>query len=92
MISNGKVKAYSGQGNFLGNIIAFLVVFGALIASMFVLAFWTLETAWWPGLAFLALFGLSFFVAKEVMGRSDTLDQQDLHREYEQLDSAKATR
>ncbi|MDO5492838.1 MAG: hypothetical protein Q4F53_04415 [Nesterenkonia sp.] len=91
MISNGKVKAYSGQGNFLGNFIAFLLVFGALLGSMVAIAFWTLENAWWPGLAFLVLYTLSFLIAKEFMGRSDTLEQQDLHREHATLEHARST-
>ncbi|MDR8019362.1 hypothetical protein [Nesterenkonia aerolata] len=88
MISNGKVKAYSGQGNLLGSLIAFLITFGALVGSIVAVSFWTFENVWLPGLAFLALYGVAFFLAKEVMGRSDTLEQQDLHREHAQIDAA----
>ncbi|MDS2173863.1 MULTISPECIES: hypothetical protein [unclassified Nesterenkonia] len=82
MISNGKVKAYSGQGNLVGNLIAFLFVFGLLVGSVVAIGFWSLENAWIPGLSFMALWTLAFFVAKEVIGRSDSLEHQDLHGEH----------
>lgn len=88
MISNGKVAAYSGQGRFLQNFIAFLVVFGMLLGSIAALMFWDLDNVWVPGLIFLGLYTGAFLVAKELIGRSDSLDQQDLHGEHgEPLDA-----
>ncbi|MEE1619978.1 hypothetical protein ACQ3I4_01100 [Zafaria sp. Z1313] len=72
MYSDGKNKAYSGQGNFVGNFIAFLAMFLVFIGALFVLSFWTLETAWWPGLVCLGLAGLAFAVPQHVLGRSDS--------------------
>ncbi|GAB3180789.1 hypothetical protein GCM10027060_10660 [Nesterenkonia halophila] len=82
MISNGKVTSYSGQGNVVGNVVAFIFVFGLLLGSIFALSFWTLENAWIPGMAFMVLWTLAFLVAKELLGRGDTLTQQDIHGEH----------
>lgn len=92
MISNGKVKAYSGQGNFLGNFVAFLFVFGLLVGSVVALNFWDLDQVWIPGLLFIGLYTAAFLVAKELIGRSDTLEQQDLHGEHGEPLDAMASR
>lgn len=92
MISNGKVKAFSGQGNLVGNLIAFIFVFGLLLGSVVAIAFWSLENTWIPGLAFMALWTLAFFVAQEVVGRSDSLEEQDLHGEHGEPLDAMASR
>ncbi|TLP76811.1 hypothetical protein [Nesterenkonia sphaerica] len=90
--ARGQVKAFSGQGHFLGNIVAFLFVFGLLLGSIVALNFWDLDAAWGPGLAFLALYTGAFLVAKEVIGRSDTLDHQDLHGAHGEPLDAMASR
>lgn len=90
--AQGNVKAYSGQGRFLGNFVAFLFVFGLLLGSMVILNFWDLDNAWWPGLAFLGLYTGAFLVAKEIIGRSDTLEEQDLHGEHGEPLDAMASR
>lgn len=92
MISNGKVKAFSGQGNFLGNFVAFLFVFTMLIGSVAAIAFWDLDQVWLPGLIFLGLYTGAFFLGKELIGRSDTLDLQDLHGEHGEPVDAVASR
>lgn len=92
MISNGKVKAYSGQGNFVGNFAAFSVVFLMLVGSIVALNFWDLDQVWLPGLIFIVLYTGSFLVAKEVIGRSDSLEQQDLHGEHGEPLDAMASR
>ena len=87
--ARGQVKAFSGQGHLLGNLVAFLFVFGLLMGSIAILGLWELDNAWMPGLIFLVLYTAAFLVAKEVIGRSDTLEQQDLHGEHgQQLDAA----
>ncbi|RJN32101.1 hypothetical protein [Nesterenkonia natronophila] len=90
--ARGQVKAYSGQGHLLGNLVAFLFVFGILLGSMVALNFWDLDAVWLPGLAFLVLYTGAFIVAKEVIGRSDSLDQQDLHGEHGEPLDAMASR
>ncbi len=92
MISNGKVQAYSGQDNFVGNFVAFLVVFLMLVGSIVALNFWDLDQVWLPGLLFLGLYTGAFLVAKEVIGRSDSLEQQDLHGEHGEPLDAMASR
>lgn len=92
MISNGKVKAYSGQGNLVGNLAAFLVVFLMLVGSIVALSFWDLDQVWIPGLIFIVLYCGSFYAAKEIIGRSDSLDMQDLHGEHGEPLDAMASR
>lgn len=92
MISNGHVKAYSGQGRFVENLIVFIFVFGLLLASMVSIAFWTLDNVWIPGLGFMAAWTLSFLLAKEFVGRSDTLDKHDLHGDHGEPLDAMASR
>lgn len=77
--ATGQVKAYSGQGLVLGNTVAFIFVFGLFIGSIVAIGFWDLNDVWIPGLIFMGLWTASFLIAKEVIGRSDTLDEQDLH-------------
>ena len=90
--STGEVRAHSGQGHFLGNLVAFIFVFGMLLGSIAVLGFWELDEAWLPGLVFLVLYSGAFIVAKEVIGRSDTLEEQDLHGEHGEPLDAMASR
>ena len=75
MYSNGKNKAYSGQGNFVGNFVAFLVLFALLVGSFFVLSMWTLENAWVPGLLCLILAGLAFAIPQHILGRSRSTNE-----------------
>lgn len=90
--STGQVRAYSGQGHLVGNLVGFLFVFGMLLGSVVILNFWDLDEVWWPGLTFLVLYAGAFLVAKEVIGRSDTLDTQDLHGEHGEPLDAMASR
>ncbi|WP_022873563.1 hypothetical protein [Nesterenkonia alba] len=92
MISNGQVKAYSGQGQFFGNFVAFIVVMALMIGSAVALVSWDLDEVWLPGLLFLGLYTAAFFVAKEIIGRSDTLEQQPLHGEHGEPLDAEASR
>ena len=75
MYSNGKNRAYSGQGNFVGNFVAFLVMFALLVGAFFVLSWWTFENAWIPGLLCLLLAGLAFAIPQHILGRSRTSDE-----------------
>ncbi|GAA4835761.1 hypothetical protein [Garicola koreensis] len=90
--STGQVRAHSGQGHFLGNLVAFIFVFGLLLGGIAAIGFWELDQAWLPGLAFLALYGGAFLMAKEIIGRSDTLNERDLHGEHGEPLDAMASR
>ncbi|WP_300343863.1 hypothetical protein [Nesterenkonia sp.] len=90
--AKGQVKAYSGQGHFLGNLVAFLFVFGLLLGAVIALNFWDLDQVWLPGALFLGLYTAAFLVAKEVVGRSDTLEEQQLHGEHGEPLDAMASR
>lgn len=90
--ARGQVRAYSGQGHFLGNLVAFLFVFGLLLGSMVALVSWDLDAVWLPGLIFIVLYTAAFLVAKEVIGYSNSMDQQDLHGEHGEPLDAMASR
>lgn len=90
--SRGQVKAFSGQGHVLGNLIAFIFVFVILLGSVLATAFWTLEEVWLPGLAFMVLWTGAFLVAKEVVGRSDSLEHERLHGPHGEPLDAMASR
>ncbi|MGP9836524.1 hypothetical protein [Arthrobacter sp. 179] len=72
MYSEGKSKAYSGQGNFAGNFLAFAVFFILFLGALYSLTFWTLENAWLPGLACFGLAFLAFGIPQHLLGRSDS--------------------
>jgi hypothetical protein len=72
--SDGKNKAYSGQGKFVGNFVAFAVFFILFLGAIYALSFWTLENAWIPGIVCLALAGLAFGIPQTILGRSDSLE------------------
>lgn len=77
MIENGKVKSHSGEGSFWGNVIAFAVCFLLFLGCLYALGFWTLESAWVPGLIFMVLAVLAFLIPQQVIGRSDTVEVND---------------
>lgn len=71
MYSNGKNVAHSGQGHFVGNLIATLVFFAMFCAAIYALSFWTLENAWIPGISCFVLFILAFAIPQHILGMSD---------------------
>lgn len=80
MYSDGKNKAYSGQGNLGSNLAAFVVMFVLFIGSLYSLSFFTLENAWLPGLACLVLATAAFLIPQGIMGRSDIKAQEQEQR------------
>lgn len=77
MYTDGKNKAYSGQGQFASNFAAFVAMMVLFIASLYVLSFWTLENAWWPGIACLVLATAAFIIPQQIMGRSEIKVEQE---------------
>ncbi|APF40454.1 hypothetical protein [Neomicrococcus aestuarii] len=71
MYSQGKNKAYSGQGNFAGNFLTLIVCLVIFAAAIFMTSFWNLATAWWPTFLVLGLSVVAFAVPQHILGRSD---------------------
>ncbi|PQZ91115.1 hypothetical protein CQ018_14220 [Arthrobacter sp. MYb227] len=71
MYSNGKNLAHSGQGRFVGNLIATIVFLAIFCGAIYSLSFWTLENAWIPGISCFVLFVLAFAIPQHIMGISD---------------------
>ena len=69
--SDGKNLAHSGQGRFVGNLIATIVFFAIFAGAIYALSFWTLENAWIPGITCFVLFVLAFAIPQHIMGLSD---------------------
>lgn len=90
--TTGQVKAFSGQGHLLGNLVAFIFMFGLLLGSIVALAFWDLDQVWLPGLLFIGLYTGAFLVSKEIIGRSDSLEELSLHGEHGEPLDAMASR
>lgn len=80
MYSDGKNKAYSGEGNHGSNVAAFVVMFVLFIGSLYSLSFWTLENAWLPGIACLVLATAAFLIPQGIMGRSEIKAEQQEQR------------
>lgn len=72
MYSDGKSKAYSGQGNFAGNFLAFAVFFVMFVGALYALSFWTLENAWLPGITCFVLAILAFGIPQHILGHGDS--------------------
>ncbi|WP_309080382.1 hypothetical protein [Zhihengliuella sp.] len=81
MYSNGKNKAYSGQGQLASNLVIFAVMLVLFFGGLYALSFWTLENAWLPGLACLTLCALAFVIPQHLLGRSDIHAQEHAKRE-----------
>ena len=79
MIRNGKAIDHSNVGGVWGSVIAFIVAFAAFLGSLYAMSFWTLESAWIPGLIALALALAAFMIPKTFLGRSDTVDTAAIH-------------
>lgn len=79
MIRNGRAIDHSNVGGVWGSLIAFIVAFGAFLGCLYAMGFWTLETAWVPGLIALALATVAFMIPEAFLGRSDTVDATAIH-------------
>ncbi len=81
MIINGKPQDHSGQGRFWGNLLMTAVCFVIFCACLYAMSWWELSVAWTPGLIAMALAVLAFIIPKELLGRSDSVDQEAIHAE-----------
>lgn len=81
MIRDGKVINHSGEGAFWGNAIAWTPLFIAFLGCLFAMGQWSLEAVFIPGLIAMGLATLTFLVPKQVLGRSDSVDITQVHRE-----------
>lgn len=90
MIRNGKTIDHSNVGGVWGSLIAFLVSYAALLGALYAMGFWTLESAWVPGLVALALALVAFMIPQVFLGRSDTVDTAAIHARPQALQPAGA--
>lgn len=79
MIINGKPSDHSGQGRFWGNLLMTAVCMVLFCACLYAMSWWELSAAWVPGLIAMGLAVLTFIIPKELLGRSDSVDQEAIH-------------
>ncbi len=79
MIRNGKPISHSNAGGVFGSLIAFAVAFVCFLGSLYAMSFWSLDSAWVPGLIALALSVVAFMIPKQILGGSDSVDPVVVH-------------
>ncbi len=75
MIRDGKPANFSGEGNTAGNWIMYGVVLLLFIVGLYMLNFLSFGTVWIPMGGLILLGSLAFAIPKEVIGRSNTVDE-----------------
>lgn len=75
MIRDGKPVDYSGQGNTAGNLIAAGITSVLFVVGLYMLNTLAFENVWIPMLGVLVLCSLAFFIPKQLIGKSNTVDQ-----------------
>lgn len=79
MIRDGKPINHSGKDGGWGNTLAFILLYIAFCGCIFAMGFWDFESVWGPGLIALGLAVVTFIVPKELLGRSDSVNQKKIH-------------
>lgn len=76
MIRDGKPTDYSGQGNTAGNLIAFIILVAVFVVGLYMFNFLAFENVWFPMSGVLILGALAFFIPKQIIGKSNTVDYE----------------
>lgn len=74
MIRDGKPVDYSGQGSTAGNLIAFSITSLLFIAGLYMFNTLAFENVWIPMLGVVGLCSLAYFIPKQLIGKSNTVD------------------
>jgi len=74
LIRDGKPADYSGQGNTAGNLIAVAIPVVLFIVGLYMFNGLAFENVWIPMLGVIVLCSLAFFIPKELIGKSNTVD------------------
>lgn len=74
MIRDGKPVDYSGQGNTAGNFIAASITAVLFIGGLYMFNTLAFENVWIPMLGVIGLCSLAYFIPKQLIGKSNTVD------------------
>jgi hypothetical protein len=69
--SAGSPPEHAGKGHLVENIIVFAVIFGAFVAGMYMLN-WFSRDNMWPMLGMVVIAFLAFYIPQGILGRSDS--------------------
>lgn len=62
---------HSGEGHLVSNLIIFIILMACFLGAMYAFSFWSLDNAFIPGIIGMALFALSYFIPKQIMGNME---------------------
>ncbi|BBE22158.1 hypothetical protein MN0502_10410 [Arthrobacter sp. MN05-02] len=63
--------AHAGKGHLVGNIVWFVLIFGAFLLSMYLLTWFTPQDVW-PMAVIVVVAFLVFYIPQGILGRADT--------------------
>lgn len=75
LIRDGKPANFSGEGNAAGNWITFGIVVILFVVGLYMFNTLAFENVWVPMLGVIILSSLAFFIPKQIIGRSNTVDE-----------------
>ena len=76
MIRDGKPVDYSGQGSTAGNLIAAAIVSVLFIGGLYMFNTLDFYNVWIPMSGVIILGSLAYFIPKQLMGHSNTVDHE----------------
>ena len=76
MIRDGKPANYSGEGNAAGNWLIYGITLILFIVGLYMFNMLAFENVWVPMLGVIILSSLAFFIPKQIIGRSNTVDHE----------------
>lgn len=74
LIRDGKPANYSGEGNTIGNLLAVTIPVILFIVGLYMFNFLGFYDVWIPMLGVIVLTSLAYFIPKQLIGRSNTVD------------------
>ncbi|HEY4534638.1 MAG TPA: hypothetical protein VIG71_01460 [Enteractinococcus sp.] len=75
MIRDGKPANYSGEGNAAGNWLIYGIALVLFLVGLYMFNTLAFENVWVPMLGVIILCSLAFFIPKQLVGRSNTVDE-----------------
>lgn len=76
MIRDGKPVDYSGQGSTAGNLIATAITSVLFIGGLYMFNLLDFGNVWIPMMGVLILCSLAYFIPKQLIGKSNTVDHE----------------
>ncbi|OAV60279.1 hypothetical protein [Enteractinococcus helveticum] len=76
MIRDGKPANFSGEGNTAGNWLIFVITVILFVVGLYMFNLLSFENVWVPMLGVLILTSVAYFIPKQIIGRSNTVDAE----------------